>query len=885
MFYFLHSAQDQSNYRYYKGLLFEELLRTFLKRNGFDVALNRKKHNSLEYDIEGTHKLDKRVVSGEAKAHDDTIAGEVVAAFVGKLAPLHFKHAGGITGLFLSTSALSPDAEDYLENLKQTSPFKIERFVGNSLEAQIRESLGFGADHGPALAARAGLHSIHASHLLHTDHGTLLLAVGASTASKSLFPDRFAAFQASGEPVSDVTFLQRVRDSLEPLRELEPSYVSRSAPSRPDVPEGLVTSADWLDFRHPAAPEFFVGREAPLDAISQAISDSSGGIVIEVKSRSGVGKSSLLAAMAARWQSNGARVELHDARDVHSSVDVLGLARRFLRFEQPIPTLEALAAAVSAYEPEGDRWSFFVVDQFESCFQVPEVFRAYEYLAMCIVRSRRRIAFVLARKDDLLTTHDDVAINLERLRQLSSTIQLDDFTRAEALDLVSRIAAILPRKVNHAILTQVLEFAQGFPWLLRRTMAHVVKLLLQQGSQQTLISTGLHLADLFQEELDELDEVERGYLVRIAAALPATYHSLLSRFEGDPQIPKMLERLTGRRVLRFSAGTYDTYNDVFKDYLLYDRMPERSQSALHKMGPVPVMKAFRALKGASTIDIQQLGRALGKSVGGTYNTLRELRLAGLVARKQDEWIVPQVVRDYEFQNRLGEYVRQALIKNRAVHDFMRLLERQSTASFKDTASFLTHHFPFVQASDRIWESYARTFLLWLELLKFAHVDEGQASLLAQSETVLEELGNLVLHGRATRTKNMPFLPSKELTVLERTLALTARIPKHPSEFPRNERTALLDLARLGALESHANGTYSARVSWSAFVENVQRRFAQPPYVEFWSRVKAGGPTVRALSQILGDHGLAQGTLVLHAGKLVSWGKALGILPQGRYKHV
>lgn len=219
MFYFLHSAQDQSNYRYYKGVLFEELLRTFLSRNGYDVALHRKKHNSLEYDIEGTHRLDKRMVSGEAKAHDDTIGGEVVAAFVGKLAPLHYKHGGAVSGLFLSTSALSPDAEDYLENLKQTSPFKIERLAGNSLEAQIRESLGFGTDHGTGLATRAGLHSIHASHLLHTDHGTLLLVVGAGAESRSLFPDRFAAFQVSGDSVSDGAFLQRVRDSLEPLRQ------------------------------------------------------------------------------------------------------------------------------------------------------------------------------------------------------------------------------------------------------------------------------------------------------------------------------------------------------------------------------------------------------------------------------------------------------------------------------------------------------------------------------------------------------------------------------------------------------------------------------------------------------------------------------------------
>ena len=79
MFYFLHSEQRPTNYNYYKGLLFEDLLRIFLAKLGCEVELARKKHNSLEYDIEGAYKLDKRRVRGREWSSQPVTASPCVA--------------------------------------------------------------------------------------------------------------------------------------------------------------------------------------------------------------------------------------------------------------------------------------------------------------------------------------------------------------------------------------------------------------------------------------------------------------------------------------------------------------------------------------------------------------------------------------------------------------------------------------------------------------------------------------------------------------------------------------------------------------------------------------------------------------------------------------
>jgi hypothetical protein len=392
----------------------------------------------------------------------------------------------------------------------------------------------------------------------------------------------------------------------------------------------------------------------------------------------------------------------------------------------------------------------------------------------------------------------------------------------------------------------------------------------------------LHLEDLFEEELSELDEIERGYLTRIVSFLPATYHALAHRFDGDPQLPRMIEKLTNRRILRSSAGTIDTYNDVFKDFLLHARLPERSHAALFKAGPVPVMKAFRLLGATNTIDVVAFGEALGKTQGATYNTLRELRIVGLVARKPEGWIVPAVVRDYEHQGRLGEYVRQTLLKNGAVSDFLAVLEKDGPADIATTIGFLKDHFSFTQAKDSVWDSYARAFISWLtDLLLVVVGPDGAVSLARPIDNLSEALGNLHLRGRGARPKRAAFLPSKELSVLERVLALVGGGSVSAARLRRGEKVALQDLMKLQAVEVQDDGRLVARIAPAQLRELAGRTIDGDAYRRFWRAAKKRIPKHEAILQCFGVSELAESTRHELGIKLLNWGRALGHVPKER----
>lgn len=323
-------------------------------------------------------------------------------------------------------------------------------------------------------------------------------------------------------------------------------------------------------------------------------------------------------------------------------------------------------------------------------------------------------------------------------------------------------------------------------------------------------------------------------MTRLAGVLPATYQALAIRFEDDPFLRGMLEKLTSRRLLRFSAGTYDTYNDVFKDFLLYERLPERAESQIFRIGIGPVMQAFRSLKGQNKINPDEFGQVLGrKSRGGIYNTLRELRIAGLIVKSASDWSVPDVVRHYEHQGRLGEFVRQSVLKNRIVSEFIGQLEHKGQISKQDVPRILKQHFLFVDAKNSVWDGYARTFLDWLYKLHLVDLTDSQVLPAHEDkEEIVQKLGNLNCSGRSPIISKEVFIPTRSWGVAARVLQEAQKTPLEPADLTSSDNSAVYDLMKLGALKRESS-VYVPQLSMEELESKVEAMFAREPYTEYW----------------------------------------------------
>jgi hypothetical protein len=224
---------------------------------------------------------------------------------------------------------------------------------------------------------------------------------------------------------------------------------------------------------------------------------------------------------------------------------------------------------------------------------------------------------------------------------------------------------------------------------------------------------------------------------------------------------------------------------------------------------------------------------------------------------------------------LGEYLRQSVMKNGAVAEFVALVERGGGRTRADLGVFLRARFPFVEASEEVWDSYTMTFLSWIRELKLVEV-EGDliAPDRASRDLVVATLGNLMLAGRGSRPVDAPFVPSKGLEVELGLLRRARAGGLDRSSLRRSEEVALNDLVDFGAVEVQG-AVVAAILTEEEFLGKAKRMLDEPGYRAFMAAVRSGVAYEEALARHLGLRDLAVVTRHALGLKLYSWGKFFG----------
>jgi hypothetical protein len=875
MFLFYHSLQNESNVSFYKGLLFEELLKEYLEKSGYKVEL-RKKQSSLEYDIEGISRTTNQKIIGEAKAHSKSMAGQTISAFVGKLLPLGLIEKK-VHGLFLSLSPLTPEAEDYFRNVQD---YGLTTKVGKQLYDEISQILNLPSEKSVNNTFEG--YDLVAPNILKTDTGVYKLYVLKQQNSGT--PSAFTVINERGVSISDAKFLEKLKlntselSGLEFLSQNESSNKKLDVIYKREILKGLSVGTDWADYRLPAGPSVFVGRTEFIDKILKHLDNNDIPHVLQIKSRSGVGKSSLISYLENKLVERNLVTELHDSRDVKTIYDLFSLVQRFTKSHtMPIDFIEVDNQLLSLEKSLNGNTAVIFVDQFESTFSNPDIYDCYEYIANSITKINGNIYIVFARKNDQLTTYDDSKVSLNRINTISKSFTLPDFERDESILLVERINESNEHVLSKEILPYIIEFAQGFPWLLKRTIAHVLKLTKQGDSQRELIGAGLKLNDLFEEELEGLDEIEKDYLTKIAAKLPADFNELQYQFDEDPMLIKVLDKLTTSRLVRLSGSTYDTYNDVFKEYLVYKKLPEFRQLTIYRMYPSSVISQFHKLVSLTPITIATIRKTLDVSEGSAFNLLKELRNLDLLdASKNGAWIIPTNVKDIYSQGLLAGYLRRKLMDNHLVETLIRKIFSGENISENDIPEYFSKSYPFIEASDKTWRLYSTILKSWLLALKIIEIDkQGRitTSEISHSDASIE-LGNLKqISGIRSGNKGL-FCPVTSYTKM---VEVTAMILAGNQPTDKEAVKAKSDLKNAGIL---VRGQLAVS-NIEELDEALAAQLLDDGYYELWEAILSGQPCYEIFKSIIGEK-LSKSTIDWRLRKLTSLAKNLDLIPNSRF---
>jgi hypothetical protein len=379
------------------------------------------------------------------------------------------------------------------------------------------------------------------------------------------------------------------------------------------------------------------------------------------------------------------------------------------------------------------------IDQFEALLALPLVFDTVLDLIGTSTTRGLPIVWVLARKNDLATTFDESAsIDLARLNELSRSVALDDFSPDESRLLLSRLAEELGTAIRSELSNAILTFSAGFPWLHKRLCAHVLSMHRAGVSQRDLVQTGLRAEDLFEEDLAGLTEQDKALLRTLAAHLPNTAAELNRRLEGEispHRLTSKLNEFLGRKLLRLSGDVYDTYNDVFKTYLVTERIPFQTRYVF-RVTPRACFDLLREIARVGPLDLSGFQRHIGCNQIAVINKLRELRLLGLIV-PQPGFVALSVEAQTALEtDSLGELLRRSLRANGLVLRVLDLLANEDTVSVPRIADELKKQLPHVEVSERTWQQYAQLLIAWIRYSGMAYVE---GNLVRMRETPSDEL--------------------------------------------------------------------------------------------------------------------------------------------------
>jgi hypothetical protein len=571
-------------------------------------------------------------------------------------------------------------------------------------------------------------------------HGDMvILSCGPSAASA---PSHFAAFSPTGRQISlsDET-LRRLKRQMPDLEALE--YIKKgSAPVVDEQVRGslppVVAGAGWFDYKFPSPPECFVGRDDPLSQLNEIVRKVSRGETatraIQVLSRSGVGKSSLLLKVAdtvdayALVTVDGRNLQVPpDVRLVIA--DLIANAKDAHQYAGQIPERQEdiwnALRDIGAFANGEARLVVIQIDQFEALLSRPRVFQVVLDLVLASTTWGLPILWIMARKNDLAATFDEGAeIDLHRLNELSQAIRLDDFSPSEEQVLVDQLGREIGDRVSEELKDVILTFAAGFPWLLKRVGAHIIGMHRQGINQKELARGGLRAEDLFNEDLAGLQEQDKALLRAMAANMPNAASELAKRLEGEVSVERLtlkLNEFLGLKLLRLSGDVYDTYNDVFKAYILTDRVPFQTRFVL-RVTPGPALALLSKIADEGPSDVSVFARKVGGNTTATYNKLRELKLLGLLDPKPGRVALSTSATAALESDVLGDFLRRALRSNALVVKSLDLVANNGIASISEIAGLLQRELPHLTVSGKTWVSYASILVNWIRYAGLVDVE-------------------------------------------------------------------------------------------------------------------------------------------------------------------
>ncbi|WP_143329875.1 hypothetical protein [Burkholderia sp. AU31652] len=358
------------------------------------------------------------------------------------------------------------------------------------------------------------------------------------------------------------------------------------------------------------------------------------------------------------------------------------------------------------------------------------------------------------------------------------------------------------------------------------------------AAQSDILNKALNVEELFKKDLSGLNANEHACLRRIALESPAEFFQIENTFDGDT-----VKRLIDKRLIIRNATKLILYWDIFRDYVLTERVPFIPIRYIPRTHVSSYKQALQALLEKRRITQSTLERRLKIGAGTADNVARDLVMIGNAERLRKEGKI-ELLQDGEAA------VCGAIHRFLLNHEVLRRLVVVHGPGFKvsesQIAEIMKDVFLGSDFAEKTWLTYTKLFVRWLEAFK----------LISTSVDNVEHTPDIPIPKRLAEVVSQPRRSRSRIFIGE---APPQRVLDFISRLQKGETPSATDRNSLYVLRA-LNLIPAANVL--SFIENPPRHG-----VEKWLASKvAVQPTITAVWRALDER---PETSPVHLGEFVA----------------
>lgn len=824
-----------------KGKLFEKLCEELLNSLGYRITNRNVNYAGMEIDLEGERTLERIPFICECKGQKTEIGSKEFQAFAGKLSAKQKKNPK-IFGIFLTLSRLNSSAKGFYQEyfaggnelILLEEPKIIDYLYEQNLLIKLEVVQGNCQTNFPAF-------KVGDAELLYTEKGYFWFQY--MTSKNGDVPDYICLIDSKGNFISE----KNVIDELISLNEDFPSY----KPLLPQIQniktelkeetehEEIVPvrgSSSYFEYQFPASPEFFVGRFDIISEIKKEIefisAEETQNRIIVIKANSGWGKSSLILKLSDELKktndifvvsidtrtASGAKFLLYALNFVVKEIlkaGFISLDTKQLRIGG-YDSIDGILEKIHKELKDNNKLLFIFFDQFENIFYQRSLLEKVRNFALKLCDRQYRIIVGFAWKSDLIGIINDFPYRMqENIEGVARIFHLQKFGEIETQAILQILEREIRSRLRQDLRFQLSEYSQGFPWLLKKLCAHVIKQKERGIRQQELVERFLNIQELFDEDLKDLSPIQEESLRHIAQRAPVSISEI-----GETYSEGILQSLVDKRLIVRVGPKFDIYWDIFKDYLNTGKIPSEEVYILRIM-PTTMLGILKHFIKKESILADEL-KSKYTSEKSFYNLIKDARLLGLLKAEEDKIAAcfNSNLSDEVFRSEIKAVVKEKLSKHKVIRLLQNRLLEFDSIPIENVSNVLQGAFPYIKADIKTWNTYARILSMWMDFTDYA-VYMGDNLRKFDSSSYIRSSDRFIYKSKK-RDIYVPSIQNKPIQEFMEYISVSMREKKSVLINRSRDRKALSDAIALGFVTFN-QGIIKVSPRGFNFINNLDNR--------------------------------------------------------------